>query len=409
MSSQITLNAWTGRDLHRALAKMAKVFRLEEDQRMPVMEQLEQGTPWHFDFKLSDNQAHTAASYLRSLGFDVDLKPFDQAEEEQQAAQEQGVHSLTATSSGSGLSMEFNGKGGEFFVLYLTNLLKTVFTLGIYHFWAKTKVRNYLWGKTSFAKDTFSYHGTGSELFKGFLIFGLIFAAITGLIGVVQVYAEINEDAITAVLTVAFVMAFPILMVGAWRYRLSRTSWRGIRFSFRGKRMDAFSLYFKGYLLIFITLGFYWPYFKNNTEAFWRENSYFGDKKFGFTGEGKEIFGRSVGALILSVLTLGIYWFWFNAYLQRYFWSHTQVGGGTFKFSATGGQWFGLWLVNLLLLVVSLGLAFPWVLIRTRKFIAEHLTLEGPVNLNKVVQDMKISGAMGEEALDAFDIPLDIG
>jgi uncharacterized membrane protein YjgN (DUF898 family) len=173
--------------------------------------------------------------------------------------------------------------------------------------------------------------------------------------------------------------------------------------------MAAFGLYFKGYLLTLLTLGFYWPYFKNNTEAFWRENSYFGDKKFIYTGEGKEIFGRSVGALILSVLTLGVYWFWFNAYLQRYFWAHTQIGGGTFKFTATGGQWFGLWITNLLLVVVSLGLAFPWVVIRTRKFIADHLFLEGHVNLDKVVQDMKVSGALGEEALDAFDIPLDIG
>ena len=408
MSSQITLNAWTGRDLHRALAKMAKIFRLEDDQRMPVMELLKQGTPWHFDFKISDEQAQTAASYLRSLGFDVDLKSFGQAEEDERAAEERDIPNLTS-SSGLGLSMGFNGQGGELFVLYLVNLLKTVFTLGIYHFWAKTKVRNYLWGKTSFAKDSFAYHGTGTELFKGFLIFGLILVAIVGLAAVGQVYTGISEDTLTTILSVIFAMVFPILMVGAWRYRLSRTSWRGIRFSFRGKRMDAFGLYFKGYLLTLLTLGFYWAYFKTNRERFWRENSYFGDKKFEFTGEGKEIFARSVGALLLSILTLGIYWFWFNAYLQRYFWSHTRITGGTFKFTATGGQWFGLLIVNLLLLVVSLGIAFPWVLVRTRSFIATHLTLEGYVNLDKVVQGMKISGAVGEEVMDAFDVPMDIG
>jgi uncharacterized membrane protein YjgN (DUF898 family) len=395
--------------MHRALAKMAKIFRLEEDQRMPIMEQLEQGTPWHFNFKLSDDQARTAATYLRSLGFDVDLNEYNQAEEERLKAEEQDLSKLTTVSSGGGLPMEFNGKGGEFFVLFLTNALKTVFTLGIYHFWAKTKVRNYLWGKTSFAKDAFSYHGTGAELFKGFLIFGLLIAVILGLVGVVEVYTEVDENLLGSVLALGFYMLLPILIVGAWRYRLSRTSWRGIRFSFRGKRLAAFSLYFKGYLLIILTLGFYWPYFKNNTEAFWRGNSYFGDKNFTYTGQGKDIFGRSVGALILSVLTLGVYWFWFNAYLQRYFWSHTQMAGGTFKFTATGGQWFGLWFTNLLLLIVSLGLAFPWIVLRTRKFIADHLTLEGYVNLDKVVQDMKVSGALGEEALDAFDVPIDIG
>jgi uncharacterized membrane protein YjgN (DUF898 family) len=313
-----------------------------------------------------------------SQEFAVDLESISQAKKEQQAAEEQSVPIPTATPPDRELSMVFNGKGGELFVLYLTNILKIIFTLGIYHFWAKINIRNYLWGKTSFAKDPFSYHGTGAELLKGFLRLGLLIAAISGLAGVLTFFKILTPEMIilflVLVISLSSVLVLPILMVPAWRYRLSRTSWRGIRFS-----------------------------------RFWRENSYFGDKKFEFSGKGKEIFGRSVSGLILSVLTLGIYGFWLYAFLQRYFWSKTHVGGGTFKFSATGGQWFGLLIVNLLLVAVTLGLAFPWVQIRTRKFIADHLTLEGPVDLDKAIQEMKLNNAMGEEALDAFDIPLDIG
>jgi uncharacterized membrane protein YjgN (DUF898 family) len=348
-----------------------------------------------------------------SQEFAVDLESISQAKKEQQAAEEQSVPIPTATPPDRELSMVFNGKGGELFVLYLTNILKIIFTLGIYHFWAKINIRNYLWGKTSFAKDPFSYHGTGAELLKGFLRLGLLIAAISGLAGVLTFFKILTPEMIilflVLVISLSSVLVLPILMVPAWRYRLSRTSWRGIRFSFRGKCRDAMNLYIGGNLLTLITLGLYWPFFKTNTQRFWRENSYFGDKKFEFSGKGKEIFGRSVSGLILSVLTLGIYGFWLYAFLQRYFWSKTHVGGGTFKFSATGGQWFGLLIVNLLLVAVTLGLAFPWVQIRTRKFIADHLTLEGPVDLDKAIQEMKLNNAMGEEALDAFDIPLDIG
>ena len=30
------------------------------------------------------------------------------------------------------------------------------------------------------------------------------------------------------------------------------------------------------------------------------------------------------------------------------------------------------------------------------------------IDVNKILQEMKASGALGEEALDAFDVPLDV-
>jgi len=42
-------------------------------------------------------------------------------------------------------------------------------------------------------------------------------------------------------------------------------------------------------------------------------------------------------------------------------------------------------------------------------FFTEHLTLEGEFNLDSVIQEMQQSDALGEEALDAFDVPVDIG
>ena len=42
-------------------------------------------------------------------------------------------------------------------------------TLGFYRFWAKTRIRRYLWGHLAFEDEDLEYTGTGRELFLGFL------------------------------------------------------------------------------------------------------------------------------------------------------------------------------------------------------------------------------------------------
>jgi len=63
----------------------------------------------------------------------------------------------------------FQGNGGGLFGIYLRNVLLGIVTCGIYTFWGKTRVRQYLYGQTEFAGDRFAYHGTGMELFRGWL------------------------------------------------------------------------------------------------------------------------------------------------------------------------------------------------------------------------------------------------
>jgi uncharacterized membrane protein YjgN (DUF898 family) len=412
MSHQITLNSWFGNDPHLAAEKMAKVFRIDLEQGKNILGQLQDGREWRFARKISDHQAGPAAAYLQGLGFQVDLKFLNNMDDAgmDEAPLEEGETDVSPeTDSGNGLPFAFLGRGGELFGLLASNWLKTVFTLGIYHFWAKTKVRNYIWSNTTFSGDHFSYHGTGKELFRGFLKILPIFAGFIALILGVQIYGGAWGESVASLMQILVIALIPMLMVKAWRYRLSRTAWRGIRFSFRGQGKEATMIYLKGALLTAITLGLYWPYFRMQSESFWRENSYFGNLQGQFTGEAKDIFGKYVLAIFLTVITFGMYWIWFNAYLKRYYWSNTKFGDSTFRFTATGGEWFVLNLVNFFLLVVTLGLGYSWVVVRNQKFFTEHLSLERNFNLDSVVQEMQQSDALGEEALDAFDVPVDIG
>src|SRR5215208_417582 len=82
--------------------------------------------------------------------------------------------------------LSYHGTGGSLFGLVLVNGLLTIITVGIYSFWAKTRVRAFHYSQTEMDRDRFAYHGTGGELFIGYLkaiaiLFG-IFLAI-GLAG----------------------------------------------------------------------------------------------------------------------------------------------------------------------------------------------------------------------------------
>ena len=55
----------------------------------------------------------------------------------------------------------FHGTGGTLFGIHVVNTLLTLVTLGFYYFWAKTRLRRYLFSHTEIEGDRFAYHGTG--------------------------------------------------------------------------------------------------------------------------------------------------------------------------------------------------------------------------------------------------------
>lgn len=423
MSTYIVLNSREGSDQQAAAVRLARMFKMEVDQAVDIVEELIQGGVWKFEKMISEAQAKVAENYLRGLGFDV-RKTSISPEESESVAPPSAQMSAIADDEGEAiqqvvarevrnnpvqLDVEFHGNGWDLAKIMIVNWIKTVLTLGIYYFWGKTRTRRYLFEQSSFAGDRFYYHGTGGELVKGWLILVVLIGLWVGG----ESYAATHLDPVAyqtleSGLSLLLLIVFPALMVGAYRYRLSRSSWRNIRFSFRATRKQALWLYIKGTILTLLTFGLYFPYFQMQRKAFWNANSHFGNKKFEFTGNGREIFKNYIISMFLTIFTLGFYYIWYHTFILRYSWSHTHFGKGTFRFNATGWQYFKLAYGNFLLLIVTVGLAYPWTVIRDRRFTARHLTYEGDINLDKVVQDMQKSGAMGEGALDAFDIPLDI-
>jgi uncharacterized membrane protein YjgN (DUF898 family) len=306
----------------------------------------------------------------------------------------------------------FNGTGGTLFGIHIVNMFLTLATLPIYYFWAKTRVRQYIWSQTQIERDPFEYHGTGMELLLGWLKAVLVFFLPLVLLTVVRDVLEVHPvlKGVAGVMIPVIVVIFvPVAMVGARRYRLSRTSWRGIRFSFRGEARAFVWIFVKGMLLAAVTLGLYYPYFLTAQRAFMIRHSYFGNERFDFIGRGRDLFGSYVLALVLTPFTLGLCWFWFVAKKRRLFWGHTLFGTARFRCTVTGGALLGLQFVNVLLLVFTQGLAWPWVKVRNIDFAFRYLTLEGPLDLARIQQQAQFATATGEGLAGFLDSGFDVG
>ncbi len=308
--------------------------------------------------------------------------------------------------------LRFHGAGGSLLGIHIVNVFLTVITLGIYYFWAKVRVRSYLLSQAEFAGDRFAYHGTGKELLFGFLkavvFIGVPFLLLRLGIDIVA-HGPVARAVGGALSYLALLVFLALATIGARRYRLSRTSWRGVRFSFRGRLLEFLKLFVGGSLLSTITLGLYYPFFDTRRHGFLVSHSYFGSQTFSFDGRGKDLFGRFLLAILLSLPTLGLCWFWYLARKQRYFWDHTSFGAARFRCTVTGGKLLALTLGNAILLVLTLGFGWPWTVVRTARFACRYTILEGPLDLTAVQQEAQAVSTTGEGLAGILDAGFDFG
>jgi uncharacterized membrane protein YjgN (DUF898 family) len=302
--------------------------------------------------------------------------------------------------------LAFHGSAGGLFGIHIVNALCTLLTLGLYFFWGKVRVRAYLLGETELEADRFAYHGTGRELLIGFAKGVAVFFIPVALMSILpQLYGAPAPvtSALATLLWITGLLLVPIAMVGARRYRLSRTSWRGVRFSFRGRVREFVGIFVVGTILTSLTLGIYYPIFATQRQAFMIAHSYFGSRAFGFDGRGRDLLGPFLTMILLFVPTLGLSWFWFSARRQRYFTEHTRFGTTTFRSAVTGGRLAWLQISNVVALVLTVGLAWPWTVVRALRFQLRYVRLEGPLDVADVQQDAQAATATGEGLAGLLD------
>ncbi|GEO03177.1 hypothetical protein AAE02nite_08410 [Adhaeribacter aerolatus] len=306
----------------------------------------------------------------------------------------------------------FHGKGTAYFEIQLANWVLTFISLGFYYPWAKANSLRYLYSKTEFAGSRFTFHGTGKEMFLGFIkaigIFILLYGAVmAGALSGSQTWLYVG----LGVFYVGFMALIPLAIHGRMRYRMSRTSWRGIHFGYRGQLMRLYGLFISNLLLTIITFGIYGSWYTVNLRKEIIGNIRMGNVRFSYEGTGTELFIINLKGLVLTILTLGGYLFAYTRDLHNYYLNNVYLEQNghysRLSSSVTGWGYFKLVAINLFIVVFSLGIAAPFATIRTMRFVLQNAELVGEFDADNLLQTEDIyKDATYEDVSDMLDISL---
>jgi uncharacterized membrane protein YjgN (DUF898 family) len=307
----------------------------------------------------------------------------------------------------------FSGSGGDLLVLYIKLIVFSLFTLGIYNFWGRTAIRTYLWANIRLAGQPFAYHGTGKELLMGWLkLIGLVVAVVaaSALMPFLLPGQEDLVAAVEAAVGLAAALGFlPLVLHGTIRYRLSRTSWQGRRFAYKGDMFELAKVFWIGALLSIVTLGILLPFLFTSLRKYAVENTWYGGHALSYNGDGQHLLWPWVKFLLLFLPTLGVYRFWFQSTMANYNWSKTSFAGAPLRSNYSGGGFFWLAFTNILLLVFTLGLAWPWTICRQMSYVFDNLIFEFLPRIQLLEQDPQQVGALGETVGSDIDLGAGLG
>src|SRR5262249_32558107 len=182
---------------------------------------------------------------------------------------------------------------GGFAGLSILNGVLRILTLGVYHVWGKTEVRQRIWSAVRIDGEPLEYRGTGGELLRGFLV---VFCLILLPISAVSLGASLLGPVAHTIYSFAFwtllLLLYGIGIHRARRYRLSRTRWVGIRGGLSGRSRGFAWTYLWTMVLVPLTLGWILPWRAVSLQKALFVETRFGDNAFTFTGLAGPLYRR---------------------------------------------------------------------------------------------------------------------
>lgn len=353
-----------------------------------------------------------------------------------------------------------DGRFGELFVLFIINVLLSIVTLGIYRFWGKTRIRKYVWSRSSFRGERFEYSGTGLELFLGFLfafvIFGPPFLGFYAWLYFDPPPNNPQDPEFLRRIGLFYLVGFGLLILAfyfihvatfaAYRYRLSRTVWRGVRGSVSGSAWTYGFLGFGLSMLNGLSMGWTKPWADTVLLKYRLNQTTIGSAPIVCNIEAGKLYPffaaawvitlvatvLAIGGIVAAFFSLGdlardpgrappmtlivvivllyllipVVWLgtinFYRAALIRQTAATSKLSGLAFRFEI--GGWRLLWFnfSNFFLVIVSLGLLLPLVILRYARLIGEYLRVEGDIDYGQVRQSTDRGPRYGEGIAEFF-------
>ncbi|GGY52110.1 YjgN family protein [Parvularcula lutaonensis] len=341
------------------------------------------------------------------------------------------------------LPFTFHGKAGEFFGIWIVNLLLSVVTLGVYSAWAKVRTNRYFYGSTRLDGDAFSYHARPLQILIARII-------VVSVLIIFNLVISIEPMIGLAVLPVFFFL-FPWLIGRSLRFQARVSRWRGISFDFDTAYWPTFVTIYIVPLITIFSFGLGAPVATKLTWEWYLGRHSFGDRPFtseislgklyglfgvlfvvGFLAFGGLALVLAVSGIVdrLSASAAGdfaafgallvIYSFVILLAILQLVWTagvrniafETLVLDGKHHFRSTISKRRYAWIVvsNLIVTVLTFGLMTPWAAVRLARYIASATAVLPGGPLDDFVQDVKeTSGVIGEEYVDLEGIDIGVG
>lgn len=139
-----------------------------------------------------------------------------------------GAHRIDTEKGPQGIEahpLEFTGGGGEYFRIWIVNLLLSILTLGLYTPFARRRTARYFYANTYVADSPLEFTAPMRKMLFGFLLFFGIYIAF-------NIASETGQETAVSLFLLAGAALAPYLWGSAMRFRLSATRWRGVRLRF---------------------------------------------------------------------------------------------------------------------------------------------------------------------------------
>jgi uncharacterized membrane protein YjgN (DUF898 family) len=314
--------------------------------------------------------------------------------------------------------LEFTGSSGEYFRIWIVNVMLSIVTLGIYAAWAKVRTRQYFYANTRLGGHAFEYHGNPISILKGNLVIGVL--------AILYVYSQTALPLLTPVLALLGFVALPFLIHQSLRFMASNSSYRNIRFRFHGTVGDSYTNHMLRPILTNVTLGFMAPAMLKGQREYLFDNVAYGNSRARFNGDYSvfsSIFWRAVGMSIAMMFVVGILMavmipsimagggldranpmaglffilpiyaitFFGGTLIQTYMqvnlvnhcWNNTSVDGRRLRFvsSLDAMTMIKLRITNMIAIGCTLGLASPWAKVRYVQYVISGLSVFGEDDL----------------------------
>jgi uncharacterized membrane protein YjgN (DUF898 family) len=296
--------------------------------------------------------------------------------------------------------LSFGGAPGKMVELQASYLLLTLATLGIYHFWGKSKKRAYLWSRTLLDGEPWEYRGHGKELFVGFLTAVAVLIPIIVLfqLGAKLIPVEPRFRSLLDATLVGICLLFlrDFARHRALRYLVGRSAWKGVCGILAGSSARFARSSLGLWAITLATLGITYPLLRERQREMLLNNLWLGSQPLEYQGGVGAYYRSYLLCWLLAIPTLGLSMLWFRAHEYRITAARCRLGGLRFALEIVGSELLWLRASNVALVLLTFGVGATWARGRTLGFFSRHLQVLGQLEGAEIIALERPAEVLGE-------------